>query len=700
MPDNILSLHITPHKWMCQALKARHPQLTAMTPRQYLWHIYHGPMQSAPESVIFTWLYDHLGSTRLAHDALRMYRSIGRIIPSYDGRVDISYDISFFLKDMHKELLTHGLWDAFGIYTYGRSLDVRCKSIGFDPIPAHLPWIEMASLENTPRIYTYSTLDDTVCSHIAAAHNPHTLLITDDTQDTCIHSMLGAYNLAYTSANTQKFTDYPTLMKMHSWLTLDKDALNPRELCTIVLESLPQDTLWRDLITHLYAYPTPLCTLSQLQDYSASGPHAPYAQLLRILHMLPELHKKASVHECLSSIQTLHTLLGWQKEPYWAVWLEALGSTQILTYYRTYATWWDLLLGITSLLSTPEDYNSSLHVTHLQPGLDVVADTIYIPETYTRPIYSPMHYTHITLTSSFIEYYRTQYTTLSSLHTHYLRHATPLPTTTYIIPTHTSMRPEETLHPPENTRISWVKHITAYTLCPRLGWLTRNILTDTTHEPSMGLNAAARGLLLHDWMCDLTDAETFLDQWLTTHIWHIDYAQRLMWRMLLESLAASWSATLTLHPWMHHVAHREERLMLKRHSFEGSLRVDLVLRHPQGLVIIDFKTSPRTLSALRTHAGLEPQLPLYWMALGSEVIGLGYAILQADGIRYHGITCQDIGLFETTHTQEAWDAERIAWERDIDATLGLIAENANDPSPFTPHHTCAVCHARDICKPH
>jgi ATP-dependent helicase/nuclease subunit B len=129
------------------------------------------------------------------------------------------------------------------------------------------------------------------------------------------------------------------------------------------------------------------------------------------------------------------------------------------------------------------------------------------------------------------------------------------------------------------------------------------------------------------------------------------------------------------------IAALEQRISLQAGDITLTGKADRIDRLESGVqLVLDYKSGIATRGRLHEPRMDAPQLPAYALALGEQVQGMGFVVLRADAMGYHGVHSDDIELLPGTWTAlppEAWQALRDRWRTLIDdLVVSFVAGDA------------------------
>ncbi|KPK70589.1 MAG: hypothetical protein AMJ84_07625 [Acidithiobacillales bacterium SM23_46] len=250
-------------------------------------------------------------------------------------------------------------------------------------------------------------------------------------------------------------------------------------------------------------------------------------------------------------------------------------------------------------------------------------------------------------------------------------------------------------------------------------------------EPQPGLDAAARGTLLHDAL------RVFWQQ-LGSHARLVALSEVELTREVsqavagaIEKLAARRRETFTARfrtleqqrlealvlRWL--VLERERRPFVVRASETraplsvGGLRVEVIADRVDQMddgrfVVIDYKTGRAHVKDWYGARPAEPQLPLYAIAAPGTVAALAYARLRPDACDFRGLA-HESGLLPAVGTLAddkqaatvgSWEALLNDWRVTLEALAAAFRTGAAAVDPRDGRETCEQCDLEPLCRVH
>jgi probable DNA repair protein len=240
-------------------------------------------------------------------------------------------------------------------------------------------------------------------------------------------------------------------------------------------------------------------------------------------------------------------------------------------------------------------------------------------------------------------------------------------------------------------------------LCPFRGWAVHALGLSAPEAPRDLPDARERGTLLHELMDELyrtsaphTPSPETIDpaiERILEREQHLPAAYVANDRERLATIARAWLALDAARP-PFVVAATETSTTLRLCGVEVRLRIDRIDRIDGEPVVIDYKSGPARLPAIETGRLLEPQLPLYALAL-QGASGAAYAVLDRTRPALKVLGCVPVTA-AAPMDRATWLETLRRWQRQLD---GLMRDHldglaAVDPAPGA----CASCHLARFCR--
>jgi len=267
--------------------------------------------------------------------------------------------------------------------------------------------------------------------------------------------------------------------------------------------------------------------------------------------------------------------------------------------------------------------------------------------------------------------------------------------------------------------------------CPFRAFAYHRLGARPLPELGIGLNAMERGSLLHDALYQLwgslTDRATLAA--LTAEqrrqkvseavVSALDSFRLNDSRALGQALAAVEERRLRglLEQWLELELEREDFSVIaleQDHELElGPLllkvRLDRVDRLADGgELIIDYKSGKSAVGDWLGRRPRSPQLPMYAQLAGSELSGLGFAVINQRDLGFQGIADIDAGpgfrtdIANLTKNKdpelEDWPSLKAHWQELLLALAEDFAEGRAEVDPADPNNTCNYCGLESLCR--
>lgn len=264
--------------------------------------------------------------------------------------------------------------------------------------------------------------------------------------------------------------------------------------------------------------------------------------------------------------------------------------------------------------------------------------------------------------------------------------------------------------------------------CPFRAFATHRLHAEPLAEPLPGLDAAARGSLVHRalesaWQelggkaqLDALDEEgTAAVAGRAAAVAVADLAARRpeplpaalrpLETARLTRLVAAWLAVERGRATPFRVLSEEERRSVEVGGLRLDTRVDRVDELPDGRrVVIDYKTGRGgTLSGWFAERLAEPQLPLYATTAGGEVAAALIAKVRADEQRFLGVAATDevapgVSAFAGEPGIAGWPDLLAHWRQALDALATEFRSGRAAVAPSDPGRTCEHCPLPALCR--
>jgi len=266
--------------------------------------------------------------------------------------------------------------------------------------------------------------------------------------------------------------------------------------------------------------------------------------------------------------------------------------------------------------------------------------------------------------------------------------------------------------------------------CPFRAFARHRLRAEAVEAPEPGLGAAERGQLLHALMARvwrelgshaaLQAASRERLEEIATEAARVAVAKlraekpgRLdgrfaeLERQRLARAALAWLAIDVERP-PFEVVQREEEIVMHAGGLELRGRIDRLDRLAEGrLAVIDYKSGTPRVAGWLGERPDDPQLPLYALALGEEVVAVAFACLKAGKLGFAGLARED-GLLPEVGTVDAhrtagklaasWSELLDGWRAETSRLAQAFVRGAARVDPKRPFATCEHCDIGPLCR--
>ena len=246
--------------------------------------------------------------------------------------------------------------------------------------------------------------------------------------------------------------------------------------------------------------------------------------------------------------------------------------------------------------------------------------------------------------------------------------------------------------------------------CPFRAFARHRLNAEALEEPVEGLDARARGLLLHTLMKELWtelkgsaglsgDVGPAIEKAAKAAVADakLEDPFATLERKRLAKLAWEWlegergRAPFT-------VAAMEEKRKLKVAGLELNGRIDRMdALESGGYALIDYKTGKPTPNDWQGERPDDPQLPLYALNAKEDISAVAFAKLRTGEMRYMGFSDRE-DLVPGVKAAKDWGALLEGWKKELEALgQGFAAGDARvDPKELL--NTCRYCDLQPLCR--
>ena len=256
--------------------------------------------------------------------------------------------------------------------------------------------------------------------------------------------------------------------------------------------------------------------------------------------------------------------------------------------------------------------------------------------------------------------------------------------------------------------------------CPFRAYARHRLGAETLEAPAPGLDAAARGTLLHALMKGIWDelktkaafdamppedlaaliaraAAGAVARATREHVIEERFAE--LERARLARLAREWLA-LERERADFEVATTEDKRTLTAGGLEFSGRIDRIDRLAGGgHALIDYKSGRVTPKSWEGERPDDPQLPLYAVNAPETITAVAFAKLKTGGMGLMGYS-RDDKVMPKVKPYRDWDALLEGWAKEVDALGASFAAGDARVAPKRLRETCRYCDLAPLCRVH
>jgi ATP-dependent helicase/nuclease subunit B len=246
--------------------------------------------------------------------------------------------------------------------------------------------------------------------------------------------------------------------------------------------------------------------------------------------------------------------------------------------------------------------------------------------------------------------------------------------------------------------------------CPFRAFARYRLGAEGLAVPTEGLDAAARGTLLHNLMKELWgelggsaglrgDCAPAVEKAAAAAVAqaNLDEPFAGLERKRLAKLAREWLDVERERPAFEVIA-MEQRRKLAVAGLQLNGRIDRLDRlESGGHALIDYKTGNPTPNAWQGKRPDDPQLPLYVLNAKEDIAAVALAKLKTGEMRYMGFSARE-NLIPRVQQAKDWDTLLGAWRQEIESLgEGFAAGDARvDPKDLL--KTCRYCDLQPLCR--
>ena len=252
--------------------------------------------------------------------------------------------------------------------------------------------------------------------------------------------------------------------------------------------------------------------------------------------------------------------------------------------------------------------------------------------------------------------------------------------------------------------------LTDQAACPFRAFAHHRLRAQALDEPVDGLDAAARGRLLHALMKGLWDSlkdssslESDLEPAIAlaaeTAVKEIGLEGRFaeIERQRLARLAREWLEVERRRAPFEVVA-TEEKRVFKINDLEFSGRIDRLDKIQGGHALIDYKTSrnpsPKHWEPPRPD---DAQLPVYAVTSDKPIAAVAFAKIRPGEMRFMGFS-RDEKVIDGVRKARAWNPLLEEWRAEVESLAGAFAAGEARVDPKRELQTCRYCDLQTLCR--
>ncbi len=246
--------------------------------------------------------------------------------------------------------------------------------------------------------------------------------------------------------------------------------------------------------------------------------------------------------------------------------------------------------------------------------------------------------------------------------------------------------------------------------CPFRAFARHRLAAEALEEPVEGLDARARGLLLHTLMKELwTDlqgsaglqgnVEPAIERAAKAAVAEAKLEEPFagLERQRLAKLAREWLEVERERPPFTVVA-MEEKRQLTVAGLQLNGRIDRMDKLKSGgHAVIDYKTGKPSPNEWMNERPDEPQLPLYALNVAQTVSAVAFAKLKTGSMRYMGFS-RGKDAIPKLKQAENWDALIEGWKKELEFLGSGFASGDARVDPKKLLQTCRYCDLQPLCR--
>ena len=246
--------------------------------------------------------------------------------------------------------------------------------------------------------------------------------------------------------------------------------------------------------------------------------------------------------------------------------------------------------------------------------------------------------------------------------------------------------------------------------CPFRAFARHRLAAESLEEPVAGLDARARGLLLHTLMKELWselkgseglqgDCGPAIERAAAVAVREASVEEPFagLERKRLAKLARAWLQVERERPAFEVVANEEKR-KLGVAGLELNGRIDRMDKlEAGGHALIDYKTGKPTPNEWIGERPDDPQLPLYALNAKEEIAAVAFAKLKTGEMRYMGFSSRQ-HLIPKVKQALDWAALLAGWKNELEALGSGFASGDARVDPKKLLQTCRYCDLQTLCR--
>jgi probable DNA repair protein len=246
--------------------------------------------------------------------------------------------------------------------------------------------------------------------------------------------------------------------------------------------------------------------------------------------------------------------------------------------------------------------------------------------------------------------------------------------------------------------------------CPFRAFARYRLGAQSLEEPVAGLDARARGLLLHTLMKELWselkgseglrgDVGPAIERAAAVAVREAKVEEPFagLERKRLAKLAREWLEVERERPPFEVVA-MEEKRKLAVAGLELNGRIDRMDKlESGGHALIDYKTGRPTPNEWLGERPDDPQLPLYALNAREDIAAVAFAKLKTGEMRYMGFS-KGKNVIPEVKQAKNWDALVEGWKKELEALGSGFASGDARVDPKKLLQTCRYCDLQTLCR--